>query len=137
MKVAEVMSTRIVSVMPGDTVAKAAALMSEHNVGAVPVRQESAIRGVLTDRDIVIRCIAQNRDPKSVRVSDIMSGNTCTVSSNDDIQMVIDKMSVEQVRRLPVVDNGRLTGIVSLADLARAGHDVEISQALTEISMPM
>jgi len=136
MKVSEVMSTRIISVVPGDTAAKAASLMSEHNIGAVPVQQENTIKGILTDRDIVIRCIAQNKDPKNVKVSDIMSQNTCTVCSHDDLHAVIDKMSSEQIRRVPVVDNGRLTGMVSLADLARSKTDTEISSALSEISMP-
>lgn len=136
MLVREIMSTRIVSVQPTSTVRDAALLMNRHNIGSVPVVEGNAVRGMLTDRDIVLRCVAADRDPSSVKVSDICSQGAVSVSPNQSLSDAMNLMATEQVRRLPVVDNGSLVGMLSLADIAREKSGMELAEVISDISMP-
>lgn len=136
MLVREIMSTRIVSVQPTSTVRDAALLMNRHNIGSVPVVEGKAVRGMLTDRDIVLRCVAADRDPSSVKVSDICSQGAVSVSPNQSLSDAMNLMATEQVRRLPVVDNGSLVGMLSLADIAREKSGMELAEVISDISMP-
>jgi len=90
---------------------------------------------VVTDRDIVLRCVAAEEDPAQTPVRDIMTRGCVTVAPDDDCQEATRLMSLQQVRRLPVVDRGKLVGMISLADVAKSHrYDMEAAQALCEIS---
>ena len=136
MLVKDLMHTSVVTVEPSSTASLAARLLSRHNVGALPVcGSDRRLRGVVTDRDIVLRCIAAEDDPAQTPARDIMTRYPATLSPGDDCREATRLMADKQVRRLPVVDNGKLVGILSLSDLARSHRfDMEAAQALCEIS---
>ena len=136
MQVKDVMSTNVITVRQDDTAQTAATLMREHNIGAVPVVSGNSVCGMLTDRDIVLRCVAPGKSPADCRVGEVMTGCAACVTPNQSVSDAISLMSSEQVRRLPVLENGALKGIVSLADVARIRKSPEIANALSEISMP-
>jgi len=136
MQVREIMTTRIVSVEPASTVKDAASLMNRHNIGAVPVMDSDTVRGILTDRDIVLRCVAENKDPGNLKVSDICSHGAVSVKPDETIVNAMHLMASEQVRRLPVVENGKLVGMLSFADIAREKSGMELAEAISEISLP-
>ena len=136
MKVCDIMSRRVVSIAPDEPVSAAAKLLRRMNIGALPVCDASnRLRGIVTDRDIVTRCVALEADPATTRVAEIMSRGVVTASPLDDTGHVARTMSEDRVRRLPVLDEGRLVGMVTLCDLARdASCDMEAAEALSEIS---
>lgn len=136
MKVRDVMTDPAIYIDTEATVETAAKLMQQHNIGAVPVVDaQSALKGIVTDRDIVLRNIAIGYDPKTVKVSDIMTTGVASVAPDTDVRTASKLMSNEQIRRLPVVDNGRVVGLVAIGDLAVTGSfTLEVSKALTEIS---
>lgn len=136
MKIQEIMTDKIVAVSQHEPVSHAARLMKRHNLGVLPVCDDKGhLRGILTDRDIVTRCIAGDMAPEDTKIREIMSRGIRTCSSQDDIRTALDAMGREQIRRLPIVDEGKLVGMVSLGDLARSGlHAMEAAEALTDIS---
>ena len=136
MEVRDLMNPSVVSIAPTASAARAARLISRHNVGALPVCSgDRRLRGVVTDRDIVLRCVAAEEDPAQTMVRDIMTRNCATVAPGDDCREASRVMSVQQVRRLPVVEDGKVVGMISLGDLARSHrYDMEAAQALSEIS---
>ena len=136
MQVRDLMNPSVVSITPSESASLAARLLSRHNLGSLPVcGEDGGLRGIVTDRDIVTRCVAAEEDPAQTLVRDIMTRGCTAVSPRDDCREATRLMSVQQVRRLPVVEDGRLVGIVSLADLARSQRfDMEAAQALGEIS---
>ena len=136
MEVRDLMNPSVVSIEPTSSAALAARLISRHNVGALPVCSgDRRLRGVVTDRDIVLRCVAAEEDPAQTMVRDIMTRNCATVTPGDDCREASRVMSVQQVRRLPVVEDGKVVGMISLGDLARSHrYDMEAAQALSEIS---
>ena len=136
MQVRDLMNTGVVSIAPGESAALAARLMSRHNVGSLPVCSEDGhLRGIVTDRDVVTRCIAAEEDPAQTPVRDIMTRNCVVVSPEDDPREATRLMAMQQVRRLPVMDHGKLVGMVSLGDLATShAFEMEASKALCEIS---
>lgn len=136
MFVRDLMNSSVVSITPQESAALAARLLSRHDLGALPVcRQDGAVLGIVTDRDIVTRCVAAGEDPSRVPVQDIMSRQPITVSPGDDVRSAARQMAVAQVRRLPVVEDGSVVGMVSLGDLARNHRcDTEAAEALCDIS---
>ena len=136
MKVCDIMSRRVVHIAPDEPVSAAAKLLKRCNIGALPVCDgQKRLRGMLTDRDIVLRCVAADADPRETPVSEIMSRGILTVGPMDEVEEAAKRMCGDQVRRLPVLDNGRLVGLVSLCDMARdANCDMEAAEALSEIS---
>ncbi len=136
MLIKDVMTQNVVSVSGDDSALEVAKMMSKYNIGAVPVTDGAAVKGILTDRDIVLRCVAQDRSASSCKACDIMSGSTTYVSPNQSVGDALQIMSAEQIRRLPVVENGNLVGMVSLGDIAKIKADVEVSEAICEISKP-
>jgi len=136
MQVREIMTDRVVTVSQQEPVSAAARLMKRHNLGALPVcDDEGRLRGVITDRDIAVRCVAADIDPADTRIREIMSRGIATCRPDEDISDALHVMGSEQVRRLPVTQDGRLVGVVSLADLARsAASGMETAEALSEIS---
>ena len=136
MDVRELMNPNVVSITPAVSAALAARLIARHNIGALPVcTADGTLRGVVTDRDIVLRCVAAEEDPSKTPVSRIMSRSIQTVSPEEDIRAATHRMSEKQIRRLPVVERGKVIGMLSLGDLAKCHHcDMEASKALSEIS---
>jgi len=113
-------------------------MMLNDDVGSAPVCQGDKVLGIITDRDIVIRAIATGKDPKATTVGDVMSTNVVYVSPETDVHEAADKMALYQVRRLPVIEQGRLVGIVSLGDVALEHiHKDEAGEALGEICEPV
>lgn len=137
MKVKDVMSGGLVTVSPEESAAVAARLLSRYNVGALPVcTKEGKLRGMITDRDIVLRCVAADEDPQSVKVSELMTRRPISVDAQESVQTASALMAQGQIRRLPVEEDGKLIGMVSLGDVARLPNfSMEAAQALSEISV--
>ena len=136
MKVQDIMSDRIVTVGQLEPIAAAARLMRRHNLGALPVCDDTGrLRGVITDRDIVTRCVAGDLDPDETAIREIMSRGVTTCRPDDDADDALRIMSAGQIRRLPVIGGGRVVGMLSLADLARRdNYSMEAAEALSEIT---
>lgn len=136
MYVKDLMTSGVVTVEPGSSAALAARLLSRHNVGALPVcAPDGRLRGMVTDRDIILRCIAPEEDPAQTPVRDIMSRGCAFAAPDMDCARAGLIMAENQVRRLPVVEDGRVVGILTLSDLARCGrYDMEAARTLCEIS---
>ncbi|SDG93907.1 CBS domain-containing protein [Alteribacillus persepolensis] len=129
-----VMTTDVETCRPDETISDAAMKMKQYHVGAIPVTQEDNLMGMITDRDIVVRCIAEQK-PESTPVSEVMSSQIITAEPDMDIHQAAKMMAEKQIRRLPIVENQRLVGIASLGDLAVDKQtDAEASFALSEIS---
>ena len=126
--------------LPEDSAVTAAMLMKKHNIGSVPVvndRIQKGLIGILTDRDLTIRVVAEQRDYYKTNVSDIMSENVTACRASDDSDEVVAAMAKRQIRRVPVVDNNnRLVGIISQADLAGHMKPRAIGHLVEEISEP-
>ena len=122
-------------VRESQTLVDAAALMRELDVGALPIcGDDDRLKGMLTDRDIVVKCIADGGDPSSVRVSELAEGKPVTIGADDDIREALETMQKHQVRRLPVIDGHDLVGIISQADIALALSAEETGRTVEEIS---
>ena len=114
----EIMTQRPVTVETGDTVTAAARSMRDGNIGVVVVLESGQVQGVLTDRDIVVRALAEGRDPARTSVGEVCSRELTTLAPTDSIEDAVKIMRDKAIRRLPVVEGGRPVGIVSLGDLA-------------------
>jgi CBS domain-containing protein len=134
--VRDIMTNDPATVKPNDLVAQAASLMREEDCGAIPVVKDGKLVGIVTDRDITIRAVAAGRDPKSTKVSEVMSADPVTITPDTDSDEAQRLMAEFQVRRLPVVDDGRLLGIVVTAQLARREQPHEMGETIKEISEP-
>lgn len=137
MKVKDIMTKSVAYINPASNIVEAAQLMQKHNVGSIPVMDQNGILGIVTDRDIVVRNIAHGKDPHTTPVRDVMTSQVATVSPDMDIRDVSSLMAQQQIRRVPVVENNKLVGMVSIGDLAtNRWADTEAAEALTEISKP-
>ena len=137
MTVQEIMNKQVISVSPEDSAASAARLLARYNIGSVPVcTKDGQLKGIVTDRDIVLRCVAADSDPNQTPIREIMSRSIVTAAPEDDVTGVSRQMAQSQIRRLPVVgQGGKVVGMVSLGDLAKCSAcNVEAGQALTDIS---
>lgn len=136
MKVFDLMSDRVITVGLNEPVSAAARLLRQHNIGAVPVTDDKGkLKGIITDRDIAIRCAAGGFSPDSMKVSDAMTRGVLTIPDNAYIGDAARLMADAQIRRLPVSRDGQLVGMLSLADIARnTDCDTEAAAALCEIS---
>lgn len=121
--------------IPADgSVAAAAAKMRELGVGSLPIcGADDRLQGILTDRDIVVKCIAEGRDPAQVRAGDLAQGTVFWVDASADIGEVLHQMEDHKVKRLPVIDNHRLVGIISEADLARNLDEHRLAQFVEKV----
>jgi CBS domain-containing protein len=120
MEVANVMSMEVEFISPDATVQQAAEMMGELDVGALPVGGPEGVQGVVTDRDLLYRVVAEGRDPTTLRVREVMSAPTLFCRAGDDIRVAMDLMAAQNVRRLAVQDaSGRVAGWVTLADISR------------------
>ena len=137
MKVKDIMTKSIVSLNSNDTVERAANLMSEHNIGSVPVCDSNNVIGMVTDRDIAVRSVAPGKNAKNQPVREIMSSNPVIGTPDMDVQDASRIMSERQIRRLPIVENKNLIGVVSLGDIAVDPKlNAQAEQALSSISEP-
>lgn len=135
MKIKEIMNTNLKWVTPNTDLKKAAEIMQKYDVGVVPVCNDNqTLLGLVTDRDIVVRNIAEGKDPETTMVKDIMTSGVKTGSPDMSLDEACEIMADWQVRRLPIVENDKLVGLVSLGDIALdCDFDVEVSQCLCDI----
>ena len=138
MKARDIMTANPRVVTANDSISRAAEIMRDSDVGVVPVVEDSGsmrLAGLVTDRDIAVRVIAEGRDG-NVNVREVMSSGLATVSPDDDMDQVTRLMSREQVRRIPVCEDNRLVGIIAQADVAREGSDRKTGDVVEKISEP-
>jgi len=136
MKVRELMTQDPATVDSGATLGEVATLMKQQDCGSIPVVEDGRLVGIVTDRDIVIRAVAAGKDPKTLRVNEVMSADPVTVGPNESIKDAEKVMADRQIRRLPVVDDGKLVGILVTAQIARTENERTTGQTLKEISAP-
>ena len=135
MKIRELMTSPVIRIQEDETVEVAARTLTHYKIGALPVcGSDGQLRGVVTDRDLVTRCLAAGRMPGNTKVREVMSGSVVAAQPDMDAGVAAHLMGRQQVRRLPVVENGKLCGMVSLGDLAnREESSMDAGDALTEI----
>lgn len=135
MIVRDIMSVKVAWVAPNTPLVEVAKLMQREDIGSVPVCEQDRLQGIITDRDLVIRAIASGKNSNSLNASDIMSTKVITVSPDTDAHEASQIMAREQIRRLPVMENSKLVGIMALGDLAvERIHVDEAGEALSDIS---
>jgi len=134
----EIMTKNPECCLPSDTVMKAAQLMKSEDVGPIPIvadKDGKKLRGIITDRDLAIKVIAEARDPNTTRLEEVMSNDVVSCKESDDLEMVLRLMEKNQIRRIPVVgNNDQLLGIIAQADVARLGNDGATGQVVERIS---
>ena len=134
-KVHEVMTDRPRVVTPETTVSEAAQLMKTDDIGSLPILDGEQLAGMVTDRDIVIRAVAEGKDPRGMPVREVASRELVTVNADEELSSALQLMASQQVRRLPVVDdNGRLVGILAQADIAVEAKEKDVGEMVEEIS---
>jgi CBS domain-containing protein len=131
----DIMSEDCECIGENDTVADAAKKLSELGVGAMPIcGEDDRLKGVVSDRDIVVNVIAQGKDPSDVRVGELGDGKPVTIGADDSVSEAIRTMADKQVRRLPVIDGHELVGIVSQADIAKNADEDEVGELVEALS---
>ena len=131
------MTSPVIRIGKDEPVTVAARTLEHYQIGALPVCDANGtLCGLITDRDLVLRCMAANRNPEQVTVGDIMTGQIAVATPDMDAREAAKIMGVRQVRRLPVVDGGQLCGMLSLGDLANAWEHTGVEEALSQISSP-
>lgn len=135
----DVMTRNPVSARPEDTVASVARLMKENDIGPVPIVEDQKSKrlvGIVTDRDLALKVVAEGRDPQTTPVKQVMTTSIITCRGDDDIETALDAMSTQQLRRIPVVDDGNmLLGIIAQADIAtRMNEPEKTAEVVKDIS---
>ena len=131
----EIMTTAPRCVGENETLVDAAKLMAELDVGALPIcGEDKRLKGMLTDRDIVVKCLAQAGDPSTTKAGSLAEGKPVTIGADDDVSEALRMMKEHQIRRLPVIDGHDLVGIISQADVALALAPVDTGETVAEIS---
>ena len=136
MKVRDIMTAPVIRIDPGESAEVAARTLTHYNIGILPVcSSDGSLRGVVTDRDLVTRCLASGKEPGKTRVADVMTGSVRWASPDMDAGVAARLMGSCQVRRLPVLEDGKLLGMVSLGDLAAfEDSQMDAADALTDIT---
>ena len=135
MEIKDIMTRNVISIDPAESVEVAARTMSRYNIGALPVCKGGKLCGILTDRDIVTRCLAANRQPSNTQVRQVMTEQVTAVSPDMQTGVAAHLMGRLQVRRLPVVEQGSLCGMVSLGDMAiREETVLDAGDVLADVS---
>jgi CBS domain-containing protein len=135
MNVGDVMTARPRCAAPDTPLSQVAELMATEDVGAIPILDGDRLVGMITDRDIVVRAVAKEKDPRGMPSREISSGEIVTVGPDQDLSDALHLMAQHQVRRLPVVDDeNRLVGVVSQADVALEAQDKSVGEMVAEIS---
>jgi CBS domain-containing protein len=130
-KMRDIMSSAPICMTPGESVSAAAKAMKEHGIGTVLVLADGRLGGLVTDRDITVRVLAENRDPLTTRIGDICSSELVVLGPDDDVEQATRLVRERAVRRIPVLQDGIPVGVVSIGDLAL---DKDTSSALSGIS---
>jgi CBS domain-containing protein len=136
-KARDVMSTDCTCVGENETVLDAAKRLAEKDVGSLPIcGEDDRLKGMLTDRDIVVKVLAQGKDPSSVKAGELGQGdgNTVTIGADDSVDEALRTMAGAKVRRLPVIDGKKMVGIVSQADLATNIDEERVGELVEAIS---
>ena len=135
MKVKDIMTRNVVTIAPEESVEVAARSLAQYNIGILPVCSGGKLMGMVTDRDLVTRCMAANREPSKTTVRDVMTGQVIVIQPDMDVGVAAHLMGRKQVRRLPVVENGKLCGMLSLGDMAsREESAMDAADALSDIA---
>jgi CBS domain-containing protein len=124
------------SIAQSASVVEAARLMREGDIGSLPITDDEKLVGMITDRDIATRVVAEAADPKTTSVADVYSRDLISVEPDEDLEEAVRLMARHQVRRLPVVENGRLVGIVAQADIALRESEQQTGELVEAISEP-
>jgi CBS domain-containing protein len=132
--VREIMTKEVAKAAPDTTLEEIAAIMKDEDTGAVPVLDDGELMGLITDRDIVIRCIADGKDASEITADEIISEDLETIEPDADVEEALRLMSQKQIRRLPVVEDGTLVGIISLGDIAVKTGDDQAADTLQDVS---
>ena len=133
-QIREIMTENPKTCGPQDSVIDAARLMASEDVGPIPIVEGENLVGIVTDRDIVIRVVAEGRDARSTTLGEIASTDIATVSPDDDLDRAIEVMGSKQIRRIPVVEGQRIIGIVAQADVARHAEETKVGDVVEDIS---
>ena len=134
-KARDIMTGNAECVSVNDTLADAARKLRDLDVGAMPIcGDDNRLKGMLTDRDIVVKCIAEGGDPSATKVSELAEGKPVTIGADDSVEEALRTMKEHGVRRLPVIDGHDLIGIVSQADLARNVDEEKVGDLVEAIS---
>ncbi|MEA2660607.1 MAG: hypothetical protein QOH08_179 [Chloroflexota bacterium] len=136
MKVAELMTREPATLRPESTCADAAVLMMREDRGSLPVLKDGKLVGIVTDRDIVVRGIAGGKDPARLAVSEVMTAGPASIGPDATAEDASKLMSAKQVRRLPVVENGRLVGVLAIGQVARHESASAAGATLKDVSQP-
>jgi len=137
MRVRDIMTGTVESVTPDTDLVMVARKMKELNVGSVPVVEGNRLLGIITDRDIVVRSVAEGQNPLNEQARNVLTPDPTTIDADADVREASELMAREQIRRLPVVESGSLVGFLSLGDLAvDLGKDKLVGDALEKISEP-
>jgi CBS domain-containing protein len=124
------------SIGAAESVVDAARAMREEDIGSLPITDDEQLVGMITDRDITTRVVSEAADPKTTSVGDVCSRDVISVEADNDHEEALALMARHQVRRLPVVENGRLVGIVAQADIARTENEKKTGELVEAISEP-
>ncbi|MEI2640994.1 MAG: CBS domain-containing protein [Candidatus Nanopelagicales bacterium] len=131
----DIMTPDAQCVSESDDLVTAARRMAELDIGSLPIcGEDNRLKGMITDRDIIVKVLAEGKDPASCRVGDLAQGKPVTIGADDDAAEILATMSEYQVRRLPVIDGHDLVGIVALSDVAKALPDKPVGEVLQAIS---
>ena len=133
----DLMTPEPACVKEGQTLVEAARIMRDLDIGSMPIwGDDDRLKGMLTDRDIVMKCVADGGDPTTVTAGDLAEGEPVTIEADDDLREALRLMQEHRIRRLPVVDRHRLVGIIAQADVALALPSEATAQTVEEISQP-
>ena len=133
--VREIMSSGAECAQENDTIQDAAKKLADLNVGAMPIcGDDDRLKGMITDRDIVVKVVAEGKDPSSTKVSELAEGKPVTIGADDSVEDALKTMSEHKVRRLPVIDGRELVGVISQADVARNLPDEKTGNLVEAIS---
>jgi CBS domain-containing protein len=131
------MSSKVCAIDGDKPVAYAAKMMKEEDVGLAPIVEGDRLVGTLTDRDIVVRVVAEGKDPQTVTAREVASTRPVTIDPQQDLDEALRLMASNQIRRLPVVEqDGRLVGVLAQADVARESDEKQTGQLVEDISQP-
>ena len=131
----DIMTRDVTCVGEKEPLTAAAQKMAQLNVGSLPIcGEDNRLKGMITDRDIVVKAVARDRNPGDVMAGELAEGKPVTVGADDDVSEVLSTMAEHKVRRLPVIDGHQLVGIVAVADVARAMPDRKVGDLIDAIS---
>lgn len=135
MVIRDIMSDKVYAMLPSDNIREAAKIMKKHDVGSVPVCDATGLLGIVTDRDLVLYCVADDKNVDHTTVSEVMTPEIVTASPNQDAVDALEIMADYQIRRMPVIEDGQVIGMVAFSDIAKAlPFDEEIADTFSEIS---